>query len=189
LPWLVDAPERKLSLTPIAWPGPASDLEHHPLFILGAARSGTSAVAHALLTAAGFEGNEEGHLFDMLTPLLAGARRFDDSKADEQFVFMKRREIENVASRMRKFKFDFAHNCREWATVMEAWLSVREGVAEAALELDQLDVARGPDWSASSSLPFSAFPKPSRAGSRKCCAASGRSRRVLPSQRRRVWRR
>ena len=209
LPRLVAAPEPKPSLPPIAWPGPVSDPEHRPVFILGAARSGTSAVAHALLTAAGYEGNEEGHLFDMLAPLVAGARRFDASKADERlagrnttvarvppefiddglafiaitaarllfptgrwldktpyidmvflaprfrriwpnarFVFMKRRAIENIASRMRKFDFDFAHNCREWATIMEAWLAAREKLSGAAVELDQIDVARAPDQAA-----------------------------------------
>ena len=209
LPWLVDAPERKLSLSPIAWPGPASDLEHHPVFILGAARSGTSAVAHALLAAAGYEGNEEGHLFDMLAPLAAGARRFDDSKADERlagrnttvarvppafiddglafiaitaarllfptgrwldktpcadmvllaprfrqiwpnarFIFMKRRAIENIASRMRKFEFEFAHNCREWVSVMQAWLHVHAQLGSAAIELDQLTLAHAPDRAA-----------------------------------------
>jgi len=209
LPRFSGAPEPEPFLPPITWPGQASDPEHRPVFILGAARSGTSAVAHALLAAADYEGNEEGHLFDMLAHLVVGAQRFDDSKADERlagrnttvarvpaafiddglaciavtaarllfptgrwldktpsvnmvflaprfrriwpnarFVFMKRRAVENVASRMRKFEFDFAHNCREWATVMEAWLSVHERLEGAALELDQLDIARAPDQSA-----------------------------------------
>jgi hypothetical protein len=75
------------------------------------------------------------------------APRFRRIWPNARFVFMKRRAVENIASRMRKFDFDFAHNCREWATIMEAWLSVREQLAGAALELDQLDIARAPDQS------------------------------------------
>jgi sulfotransferase family protein len=56
------------------------------VFILGAARSGTSAIAHALLAAADYEGNEEGHLFDMLAPLELAGRRFNASKADERLA-------------------------------------------------------------------------------------------------------
>jgi hypothetical protein len=54
-----------------------------------------------------------------------------------RFIFMKRRGIENIASRMRKFKPDFAHHCREWTAVMNAWLSVRDQLAGVAAEIDQ----------------------------------------------------
>ena len=190
---------------PIAWHGRTSDSEHRPVFILGAARSGTSAVAHALLAATRYEGNEEGHLFDVLAPLTVALNGFYASKTDERapgrntttarvpkaffedafaemtitaaralfpsglwldktpsanmihlaplfrriwpkarFIFMKRRAIENIASRLRKFDYDFAHNCREWAQVMQAWLTVREPLDGVALELDQLTAAREP---------------------------------------------
>ncbi len=92
---------------------------------------------------------------------------------------MKRRAVENIASRMRKFDVDFAHNCREWATIMEAWLSVREQLAGAALELDQLDIARAPDESAerlAGLLGLSATEQPEL---RRCCGASGRNKRAL----------
>ena len=190
---------------PIAWPGQTSDPQHRPVFVLGAARSGTSAVTHALLAGTRYEGNEEGHLLDVLAPLIVTLTQFYAGKTDERspgrnttvarvpkaffedafnemvitatrslfpqglwldktpsanmihlaprflriwpnarFIFMKRRAIENIASRLRKFDYDFAHNCREWAQVMEAWLSVREQLDGVAMELDQLDVAREP---------------------------------------------
>lgn len=189
----------------LRWPGPCRDENHRPVFILGSARSGTSAMTHALLAATKYRGSEEGHLLDILAPLAVEVRKFYDSKADEwngarntmvarvprrfvedglnhlavvatrelfpdgfwldktpnanmihlvprfreiwpnaRFIFMKRRGIENVASRLRKFSYDFAHNCREWARSMEAWLSVREKVSGVALEVDQLALLQRP---------------------------------------------
>jgi hypothetical protein len=61
-----------------------------------------------------------------------------------RFVFMKRRGIENILSRQRKFPYDFARNCREWKQAMEAWLAVRPALTGAALELDQHFVATNP---------------------------------------------
>lgn len=47
------------------------DLAHRPVFVLGAARSGTSALAQGLLTATSYAGQEEGHLLDLVIPLAA----------------------------------------------------------------------------------------------------------------------
>ncbi len=203
-------PEIAPPLPPIEWPGRATDPEHRPVFVLGAARSGTSAVAHALLAGTQYQGHEEGHFLDVLAPLLVAWRGFQDSKTDERigdrnttatrfaddfiekglasivieamralfpaglwldktpnanmahlapsfhgiwpnarFIFMKRSPVDNIASRLRKFEYDFAHNCREWASVMEAWLSVREKLAGVSIELDQQTVAREPTAAAS----------------------------------------
>jgi hypothetical protein len=50
--------------------------------VLGAARSGTSAVAQALLSV-GYEGCQEGHFFDLLAHWAVGLDRFIDLKGDE----------------------------------------------------------------------------------------------------------
>jgi|GEM_PF-922385 len=46
-----------------------TDSDHYPVFILGAARSGTSALNDGLLKIGKFSGHQEGHIFDLLTPL------------------------------------------------------------------------------------------------------------------------
>jgi hypothetical protein len=192
---------------PMEWPRATTDTRHRPVFILGSARSGTSAVTQALLTATTYQGYEEGHFFDVLAPLTVALNEFLTTKADEhgrnttasrisrtfvdeglddimitvarelfpkglwldktpntnmihlaprflhiwpnaKFVFMKRRGIENVASRLRKFEYNFARNCREWAAAMEAWLAVRDQLAGSSLELDQATAAREPELAA-----------------------------------------
>jgi hypothetical protein len=60
-----------------------SDDGQRPVFILGAARSGTSAIAQALLKLGVFEGHEEGHLLDLLAHLSVVLDKFYDLKHDE----------------------------------------------------------------------------------------------------------
>jgi hypothetical protein len=191
----------------VDWPHSKTDPTHHPVFILGSARSGTSAVTLALLTATRYKGYGEGHFFDVLAPLTVALYRYLPSNTEERnrlttlsrlapdfvhdglsaimitaahhlfpdgywldktpntnmihlaprllqiwpnakFVFMKRRGVDNVASRLRKFPYDFARNCREWAAAMEAWLSVRASLADSSIELDQATVALQPDLAA-----------------------------------------
>lgn len=198
------------SARPMAtWPRPSRDDAHRPVFILGSARSGTSAIAHGLLAATRYEGGEEGHFLDVLAPLAVGLHKFYVGKSDEwgggrntmiasvpqrfvddalhdiaitaaravfpsglwldktpsvdmvylaprlrdiwpraRFIFMKRRAIENVASRLRKFPYGFAQNCREWTATMAAWSIVRESLSGVALELDQLALLRRPEAAA-----------------------------------------
>jgi hypothetical protein len=59
-------------------------------------------------------------------------------------VFCKRRAIENVASRLKKFPAqDFERHCAGWAKIMAAWRAVRtELPAEVYLEVDQQDLIR-----------------------------------------------
>ncbi len=176
-----------------------------PVFILGAARSGTSAIAQALLRTGWYEGEDEGFLSPLLADLttmvhnhyaarsaevaldtsiarapkayLVGALRrlaadlchqlypsgvwVDKTPTREtvaaapmlqaiwpaaRFVFMRRRAIENILSRQRKFtETTFVEHCVDWADVMSTWLSVRDRLGSSALELDQFELARDPD--------------------------------------------
>jgi hypothetical protein len=178
--------------------------EQRPLFILGAARSGTSALAQGLLRSGIYEGYEEGHLFDLAARMVKTAHDYYDDHGDERqrgtliarlplrffneaikeqfrtvgrlcfrgarwldktprremilcapllqeiwpqarFVFMKRRGIENVASRLRKFpEISFADHCRDWSEVMGSWRTVRATLGDAALEIEQLEIATDP---------------------------------------------
>jgi hypothetical protein len=63
-----------------------------------------------------------------------------------RFVFCKRRGIENVLSRQRKFpQIEFEKHCQPWAGTMETWLRVREKLGEHAVEVDQRSMAVDPD--------------------------------------------
>jgi hypothetical protein len=62
---------------------PCSDASQQPVFILGAARSGTSALAQALLKLGIFEGHEEGHMLDLLAHFSVTLQRFYGLKYDE----------------------------------------------------------------------------------------------------------
>jgi hypothetical protein len=192
--------------------GLTSDTTQSPVFVLGAARSGTSAVAQALLKLGRFKGHQEGHLLDMLAHLSVALDKFYDEKGDElapgrdtmvssvpwnyfqssldamfietvrtlfpdgswvdktpnsnmihlaprflriwphsRFIFMKRRFLENAASRATKFPgVGFRRNCREWSESMAAWLSVRDQLHGAAIELDQKFLKEQPDVAAES---------------------------------------
>ena len=57
---------------------------------------------------------------------------------NSRFIFMKRRFLENAASRTVKFpEQGFAHHCREWNWAMTAWKDVRDQLKGAAIEIDQ----------------------------------------------------
>jgi len=203
--WVPAEPAMPAALPPVVFEGMVRDAAHRPVFILGSARSGTSAVTQALLAATRYQGQEEGHFLDVLAPLRVHLHSFYKSKGDEyaggrntmlahipekfmqdalahgiicamrqifpgglwldktpsdnmihlaplfreiwpqaRFIFMKRRGIENILSRQRKFPYDFARNCQEWKQAMEAWLAVREALKGVALELDQHFVATSP---------------------------------------------
>lgn len=62
-----------------------------------------------------------------------------------QFVFAKRRGIENIMSRIRKFpEVDFETHCKRWAGIMIAWSEVR-GELRSTLEVDQADMLARPE--------------------------------------------
>ena len=73
---------------------------------------------------------------------------------DARVVFVKRRGIENVVSRLKKFPdVPFESHCRQWRNCMRAWEQVRDAVPHR-LELDQFDVQHRPDKAAASLAEF-----------------------------------
>jgi len=66
---------------------------------------------------------------------------------DCRILFAKRRGIENIVSRLRKFpENDFRFHCVDWARNMAAWRVVREAVARNRfIEIDQRNMIIEPD--------------------------------------------
>ena len=183
----------------------ARDSTQCPVFVMGAARSGTSALSQGLLASTQYVGQDEGQILDLLAPLTRTVECFYQLKADEvrrlerntliqrvpqryvmdgikaifasamrevfpgrrwidktptvemvrsiplllgiwpnaRFIFMKRRALENLLSRERKFgAIDFEFHCREWADCMDAWEELRPALAGRALEIDQHELLR-----------------------------------------------
>ncbi len=176
-----------------------------PIFIIGAARSGTSIITTALRNGASIEGFHEGHFLTLLYILLHHVDRFyksrhqviDDKrhmvaninktdfeetiineirKAAEslhkekiwvdkspdprmikcvphlkrawpnaKFIFAKRRGIENLVSRMKKFPHvSFDQHCMIWKDCMESWLEVKDLVKDSSIEIEQREIALNP---------------------------------------------
>lgn len=65
---------------------------------------------------------------------------------DAKFIFAKRRGIENVFSRSRKWpSVPFPGHCADWAKSMYGWLAVKETIPEAnRIEIDQFDILNNP---------------------------------------------
>ena len=66
------------------------------------------------------------------------------------FIFAKRRAIENIVSRMRKFpKLNFEYHCRDWTKNMQAWRQTRARIPQGqGIEVDQQDLIRKPEEAA-----------------------------------------
>lgn len=184
---------------------PFRDEGQFPVFILGPARSGTSALSLALLKSGRYEGHGEGHLMPLAHELLSAVDRYYMDRdvlsgidttlravhretfersirrsfvqltraayqtgywldktptaamvrsapllleiyPNARFIFMKRRVIENILSRRRKFPKDTLENhYLDWVDVLSAWLDVRDRLGSSAIEVDQLDMALGND--------------------------------------------
>jgi hypothetical protein len=61
------------------------------------------------------------------------------------FIFAKRRGIENVTSRLKKFPgHGFDYHCKDWAKNMAAWRAVRDHLGESGIEIDQQEIIRSP---------------------------------------------
>ena len=179
-----------------------------PVFIIGAARSGTSIAALGLSQGAGFAGYRESQVFPLLPLLLSQVEKyfsrigdkyleeggahfiaklgrsglekriakvflgiheeefgqmlwFDKTPTssmircvpvlaelypDAKFIFMKRRGIENLLSRQRKFPdAQFEDLCNEWAGCMQAWNDVKARVWDRSVEVDQVEIAIQPE--------------------------------------------
>ena len=181
---------------------PFSDPAQRPVFVLGPARSGTSALTLALLKSGRFEGYGEGHLLPLAHELTRTVDCYYENRSSlsnvdtflrsvhrdafqrairrsfvqltraaypsgywidktptaamvraaplmleiwpsARFVFLKRRVIENILSRRRKFPRDTLQNhYLDWVDVLSAWRDVRGQLGPAALELEQLEMAR-----------------------------------------------
>ena len=63
-----------------------------------------------------------------------------------RFIFAKRRALENIASRLKKFPgFDFEYHCRDWATSMAEWRAIKLAMPDLpCIEVDQQDMIRNP---------------------------------------------
>lgn len=77
------SPKQKEDSPPIQFLGDVADNSHRPLFVLGSARSGTSALTRCLLDCTNYEGEEEGHFFESLAYHLNYVEDFFTSKHDE----------------------------------------------------------------------------------------------------------
>ena len=181
---------------------PICDEGQRPVFILGPARSGTSAMTLALLESGAYLGTGEGHLLPLAHALLGTVdtyyqRREEDPHTllgqvpnaafqklirrsfvrlaadlfptrrwldktptvemvrasvlmkelwpNARFIFMKRRVIENVLSRQRKFpQDDTERHYSDWLAVMKAWLAVREQLGDSAVEIEHRQLVLEP---------------------------------------------
>jgi hypothetical protein len=201
--------------------GPTSDESQFPVFVLGSARSGTSAITLALLESRAYVGSGEGHLMPLANMLLTtidqhyrhvgydpnttlgrvsidafqrlvrrsfvqlardlfqATRWLDKTPTVEmvraaplmkeiwpnaKFIFMKRRAIENVLSRQRKFPADAVdRHYSDWVAVMTAWLEVREQLGDSVLEVEHRQLVLNPQTEASSIANFLELPEASAA--------------------------
>lgn len=196
------------------------DPEERPLFILGAARSGTSAMAQSLLKSGAYEGFEEGHFLELAGRLMVSLQAYYDDNGGElsrptlaarvprrfvaegikdifrattryafptgrwldktpkismvtfaplfreiwpnaRFIFMKRRAIENILSRLKKFpEIPFEIHCEDWTNTMKEWREIRVRLAGSAIEVEQMQMASQPIEVARSVTEFLSLGKP-----------------------------
>lgn len=74
------------------------------------------------------------------------APRFKKMWPNARFIFMRRRFLENAASRSRKYpEFEFEHHAMEWSRAMEAWLQAKPHLQGAAIEIDQRFLSEQPE--------------------------------------------
>ena len=76
-----------------------------------------------------------------------------------KFIFAKRRGIENIVSRMKKFPdAPFADHCEDWASTMSGWRVLRDTGLDY-VEIDQMDIARQPMTAAKRLVAFLDLPR------------------------------
>ena len=65
---------------------------------------------------------------------------------ESRFIFAKRRGMECINSRLRKFPHvPFKTHCKIWKTCMEIWLSVRDNLNDHYIEIDQREISIHPE--------------------------------------------
>jgi hypothetical protein len=179
----------------------------YPVFVVGAPRSGTTALFAALTGTTRYSGFGEGHVLDIAARLNAEIRahiaykyRIQSAEAVAQchlardpdtrlrsglhlllrlaadgyttrywidktpsremvqsvpilaetwpnarFVYMKRRGIENLMSRLRKFPgVSFQAQCLDWAAIMSDWRKVRTSIVGKFVEIEQRSLLHDP---------------------------------------------
>jgi len=84
---------------PIVPTEPFGDDAQFPVFVLGAPRSGTSAVAQALVASTRYAGFAEGQILDLLSPLLNALAHFYQAKMDEIVIPDRNTMIKKVPQR------------------------------------------------------------------------------------------
>lgn len=68
---------------------------------------------------------------------------------EARYIFAKRRGIENIISRLKKFPHvEFEGHCKQWADCMKSWLEVKELIVDYSIEVDQRDIALHPEETA-----------------------------------------
>jgi sulfotransferase family protein len=209
-------PERIIDLTS-APDEPTSDPKQRPVFILGPARSGTSAMTLALLDSGAYLGTGEGHLLPLAHALVGTIDQYYQKRAEDphtllgklpiaafqklirrsfvrlaadlfptrrwldktptvemvrasvlmkelwpnaRFIFMKRRVVENVLSRQRKFpQDDTERHYSDWLAVMSAWLAVRDQLGTSAIEIEHRHLVLEPDATVTTIAKFLQLPQ------------------------------
>lgn len=69
--------------------------------------------------------------------------------SESRFIFAKRRGIENIISRLKKFPHvSFEDHCIMWKDCMESWLRVKDRLQHCAIEIEQRDIALNPKLTA-----------------------------------------
>ena len=98
--------------SPIKFSGDIVDMSHAPIFILGAARSGTSALAQSLLDNTDYNGQEEGHFLDFLAHYVELLETFYCRKGDElsRFTMVQRVPRNFLLDGMKHLFIQAAHN-------------------------------------------------------------------------------
>ncbi len=63
-----------------------------------------------------------------------------------RFIFVQRRLLENLVSRLRKFpECSLEHHYREWVDVLQSWRKVHASLADCSIVIEQMELARSPD--------------------------------------------
>lgn len=64
---------------------------------------------------------------------------------NSRFIFARRRGIECIMSRLRKFpNVSFEEHCKIWQLCMENWLNLRDKLKNSYIEIDQRDISLSP---------------------------------------------